>query len=120
MLNRRYAIALAFAAAVLPAASLLPSPARAEQAFQRFIPFLVDLPGWQGKKPEGMAMEMPGNSMITATRKYERSSGRLSAQIIDLSLSLFIVPIFSPAQNRRYFLSIRNPRNADSTVAWGP
>ncbi|MGE5139842.1 MAG: hypothetical protein ACM3JD_10290 [Rudaea sp.] len=82
MLNRRYAIALAFAAAVLPAASLLPSPARAEQAFQRFIPLLVDLPGWQGKKPEGMAMEMPGNSMITATRKYERGSARLNAQII--------------------------------------
>lgn len=82
MLNRRYAIRLAFVAAALPGISLLPSAANAEQAFQRFIPYLVDLPGWQGKKPDGLSMEMPGNSMITATREYGRGGARLNAQII--------------------------------------
>jgi hypothetical protein len=83
MIDRRGAIRLALAAAALPGASLLLSPAAsAAQAFQRFIPFLVDLPGWQGKKPDGMAMEMPGNSMITATREYQRGAASLNAQII--------------------------------------
>ena len=79
MIDRRRAIQLALAA--LPAAWLA-SAARAEQAFQRFLPLLIDLPGWQGKKPDGVAMEMPGNSMITAAREYERSGARLNAQII--------------------------------------
>jgi hypothetical protein len=82
MLNRRCAIGLVLVATVLPGISLLPSAAKAEQAFQRFIPLLVDLPGWQGKKPDGMSMEMPGNSMITATREYDRGDARLNAQII--------------------------------------
>lgn len=81
MINRRHAIRLAVAA--LPAAGLLrPSAARAEQSFQRFVPFLVDLDGWKGNKPEGMSMETTGASMITATREYRRDPARLSAQIL--------------------------------------
>jgi hypothetical protein len=79
MIDRRRAILLALAA--LPAAWLAPK-ARAQQGFQRFVPFLVDLPGWTGKKPDGMAMEMAGTSMITATRAYERADAKLNAQII--------------------------------------
>ena len=79
MINRRYAIGLVLAA--LPAA-WLPSAAYAQQAFQRFFPFLVDLPGWKGEKPDGVSMEMPGNSMISATRKYERDAASLDAQIV--------------------------------------
>jgi hypothetical protein len=83
MIDRRCAIRLALAAAALPGASLLLlSAASAAQAFQRFIPFLVDLPGWQGKKPDGLSMEMPGNSMMTATREYGRGDAHLNAQII--------------------------------------
>ena len=83
MINRRYALRLASFIFALSAVSLLrPSPAGAAQAFQRFIPFLVDLPGWQGGKPDGLSMEMPNNSMITATREYDRGSAHLSAQII--------------------------------------
>lgn len=83
MIDRRRAIRLALSAAALPGASLLlSSSAGAAQAFQRFIPLLVDLPGWQGNKPDGMSMEMPGNSMITATREYERGTQHLNAQII--------------------------------------
>jgi hypothetical protein len=81
MINRRDTIRITLAA--IPAAWLLPaSTARAEPAFARFIPFLVDLDGWQGKKPDGMAMEMPNNSMITAAREYQRGPARLHAQIL--------------------------------------
>jgi hypothetical protein len=83
MIDRRRAIRLALAAAALSAAWLPPlSTARAQQGFQRFIPFLVDLPGWKGKKPDGVTLEMPGNSMVTATREYERGDARLNAQVI--------------------------------------
>ena len=78
MIDRRRAICLALAAAALPG---LLSPAHA-QAFQRFFQFLPDLPGWTGKKPDGVAIEVAGASMITATREYERGEARLDAQVI--------------------------------------
>ena len=84
MINRRLAIRLAcFAAALSACTWLLPSStARAQQSFQRFIPLLIDLQGWKGNKPDGISMEMPGNSMVTATREYERGEAHLNAQII--------------------------------------
>lgn len=81
MINRRSALRIALAA--LPAAWLLgSSAAHADQAFQRFFPFLVDLDGWQGQKPDGMSMEMTDSKMITATREYQRGPARLQAQVI--------------------------------------
>jgi hypothetical protein len=81
MIDRRRIIGLVFASA--PAACLFgASAARAQQAFQRFFPFLIDLDGWQGKKPDGIAMEMTGSSMVTATREYQRGGARLHAQIL--------------------------------------
>jgi len=81
MVNRRRAIAVIFAAPLAVwVAPLL--PARADQAFARFFPFLLDLDGWQGKKPDGVSLEMPGNSMVTATREYQRGPARLHAQIL--------------------------------------
>jgi hypothetical protein len=83
MINRRRVIRVAIAMAALPAAWLLRSSvAYGDQAFQRFVPFLVDLEGWQGKKPEGISMEMPGANMISATRDYQRGPAHLQAQII--------------------------------------
>src|SRR5260370_33892639 len=79
MIDRRRAIHLALAA--LPAA-WLPKAARAQQSFQRFVPFLIDLPGWKGNTPDGMALEMAGSSMITATRGYDRGEARLNAQVV--------------------------------------
>jgi hypothetical protein len=58
------------------------SSARADQAFQRLMPLLIDLDGWQGKKPDGMSMEMPGGSMTTATREYDRGPARLHASVV--------------------------------------
>ncbi len=80
-MNRRYALSVLLFPLLL--GFLLPiSAARADQAFQRFFPFLVDLDGWQGKKPDGISMEMPGNSMITATREYQRGAARVHAQVL--------------------------------------
>jgi hypothetical protein len=72
MINRRGAIHLAFAA--LCAASIS-SAARAQQSFQRFVPLLVELPGWKANKPDGMAM-------VTATRAYERGAAHVNASIL--------------------------------------
>jgi hypothetical protein len=81
MIDRRRAIH--FALAPLALAFLLPLPsAFADQSFQRFFPFLVDIDGWQGKKPDGISMELPGNTMITATREYQRGPARFHAQVL--------------------------------------
>jgi hypothetical protein len=84
MIDRRAAIRAAICAALaaLPAAWLALSSPAAAQDFQKFVPFLVDLPGWTGNKADGMAMQMPGVSMITATREYKRSGATLSASVI--------------------------------------
>ena len=93
MIGRRDAIRLLLVAA---AAGSLPAPARAQQSFQRFFPLLPELAGWTAKKPDGMAMEMPGNSMITAGREYQRGRARLNAQIITGAAALgALAPIAS-------------------------
>jgi hypothetical protein len=58
------------------------SPVRAEPAFQRLTPFLIDLDGWQGKKPDGMSMDMPNGSMTTATREYDKGPARFHASVV--------------------------------------
>ncbi len=79
MIDRRAALRVALA---LPAAWLAMTPPGHAQEFQKYTPFLVDLPGWTGNKPDGMAMQMPGNSMVTATREYRRGSAKFGGQII--------------------------------------
>ena len=68
--------------AILLLLPLAPSSVRAEQAFQRFLPLLVDLAGWEGKKPDGMSMEMSSTSMTTATREYRHGPAQLHAAVI--------------------------------------
>lgn len=81
MIDRRHALRLA--AAALPAFGVVcATGAAAQQAFQRFTPFLIDLDGWQGNKADGMAMEMANISMITATRRYQKSPAHMEASII--------------------------------------
>jgi hypothetical protein len=83
MIDRRHIIHLALATVMLPAAWLaLPSTAQAQQAFQRFFPLLIELPGWQANKPDGVSMEIPGSQMISATREYQRGEARLNAQVL--------------------------------------
>jgi hypothetical protein len=54
MITRRRTIYLALTA--LSAAWMWSSRTYAEPAFQRFIPFLIDLEGWQGKKADGFSI----------------------------------------------------------------
>jgi hypothetical protein len=83
MLTRRDVVSLTLGAAALSAvAALSPPAAQAEAGYLRFVPFLVELSGWSGGKPEGMAMEMSGASMVAATRHYERGEARLEVQIL--------------------------------------
>jgi hypothetical protein len=84
MIGRRRAVRLALSAAALSALALLlpSSEVCAQQSFQRYIPLLIDLQGWKGEKPDGVSMEMAGNSMVTATREYGRGEARLNVQII--------------------------------------
>jgi hypothetical protein len=79
MIDRRRAIRLACAALGF---ACLPAVARAQQGYQRFVPFLVELPGWKGAKPDGMTMEMGGAGMLTATRNYERGGAHVNASIL--------------------------------------
>lgn len=73
MLSRRSVVHAALAAPSAPWL-LHATAARADQAFQRFLPLFVDLDGWQGNKPDGMSMEMSNTSMTTAKRDYTRAS----------------------------------------------
>ncbi|MGW1421790.1 hypothetical protein ACWAT4_16925 [Bradyrhizobium manausense] len=67
----------------LALATILPHGiAKADQPFQRFLPLLVDLSGWQGGKADGMSMQMSDTSMTTATRDYERSGAKIHAIIM--------------------------------------
>jgi len=80
MIDRRCAIRLVLA--TLPAVCLSSTLQAAPQSFTRFFPFLIDLQGWTGEKPDGMSMELPNNNMVTAKREYERGAARLTAQIV--------------------------------------
>ena len=55
---------------------------RADQPFQRFLPLLVDLDGWTGKKADGVSMEMGAMSMTTANRDYTKGSSELHASVV--------------------------------------
>jgi hypothetical protein len=81
MIDRRGAVR--FALALSSAAWLFQSfAASAGASFERFLPFLPDLDGWQAKKADGLSMDMPGNSMTTATRAYQRGGAQIHVAII--------------------------------------
>ena len=56
--------------------------ARADEGFRRLFPFLVDLAGWTAEAPDGASLEIPGQSMTTASRKYERGEAQVEVQIM--------------------------------------
>ena len=78
MITRWRAMLWAVAALVVAA----PQLSRADQDFERFIPLLIELDGWEAKKPDGMTMETPSNVMTTATRDYKRGHAQLHAGVV--------------------------------------
>ena len=58
------------------------SSVHAEPAFQRLTPLLIDLDGWQGKKADGMSMDIPNGSITTATREYQKGSAKANATVM--------------------------------------
>ena len=92
MLKLRYPIiCLALSLSIL-----LPQASRAEQAFQRFLPLLVDLDGWTGKKPDGVSMDMANMSMTTANRDYTKGSSEVHAVVM---VGQSAVAALAPLQN---------------------
>ena len=87
-------------ALLLALATLWPgSPARADQAFQRFLPLFVDLDGWQGKKPDGMSMDMQNVSMTTAMRDYQRGPAEAHASVMMGQAAIGALASFQKAMN---------------------
>jgi hypothetical protein len=83
MIGPRRAIFLGLILGLVALSTLWPlSSVRGDQAFQRFLPLLVDLDGWQGKKPDGMSMEMANMSMTSATRDYQRGAAQAHASVV--------------------------------------
>ena len=76
--SRSVILALLLALPVL----LTLTSAHAEPAFQRLTPLLIDLDGWQGKKADGMSMDMPNGSMTTATREYQKGSAKANVSVV--------------------------------------
>jgi len=50
--------------------------------FKDLYPFLVDLPGWDGKDPEGSQATFGEVSMLTASRSYTKGEARLKVTIV--------------------------------------
>ena len=76
MTSRRSAVFIVAAAFAFAWLAPLPS-ARAEQAFERLLPYLIDLDGWQGGKPDGVSMALGDDSMTSATREYRRGDDEI-------------------------------------------
>lgn len=63
-------------------------PARAQQGYQRSIPFLIDLPGWTGTEPLGTDEQRKGGRVITAARSYLYGDARFYAAIFSGTAAL--------------------------------
>ena len=73
--------------------------ARAEQPYQRLLPLLVDLGGWQGKKPDGMSMESSEMKMTTASRDYQRGAAEAQASVIMGQAAVSAMPPMETGMN---------------------
>jgi len=69
-------------AALVLSPGVLATPAFAEAAFKRLLPLLVDLPGWQGAKGDGMTMEAGDGEMTVVSRRYQKDSANFEAGVI--------------------------------------
>ncbi|MBN2231859.1 MAG: hypothetical protein JW781_03440 [Deltaproteobacteria bacterium] len=63
---------------ITAAGGIAAAPAAAA-AYDALLPLFIDLPGWNAEPAEGMAMDMGGSSMVSATREYRRGEAQFSA-----------------------------------------
>ena len=72
--------ALALAVVTLVQAAI-PGVLRAEK-YEKLYGLFEDIEGWEGKDPEGVAMDMPGMKMIQAMRIYSKDENEINAMIM--------------------------------------
>jgi hypothetical protein len=51
-------------------------------SYQALYPYLVNLPGWDGKEPNGVKMDMSGMKMINAAREYRQGDKKINAMVL--------------------------------------
>jgi hypothetical protein len=87
--------------------------ALADQAFQKFLPFLIDLDGWQGKKADGMSMDMTNVSMTTATRDYTKGPAQVHASVtLGQAAAGALAPLTSPIAASPRTKRCRSPKSS--------
>jgi hypothetical protein len=60
---------------------LFPGMNAAAATYQGLAGTLVDLPGWNAEKAEGMHMEMGGTTMANANRSYQKDDAEVEAAV---------------------------------------
>jgi hypothetical protein len=91
------------------AAASWPAGVRAQQGYERFFPFLIELPGWTSPPPTGTAKETKSGRVITALRGYERGDAVFNAAIISGTTS-------SAASNSTTHITVVGARMTTSTI----
>jgi hypothetical protein len=91
------------------AAAAWPRMVRAQQIYQRFIPFLIDLPGWTGLPPAGKEQETKGGPVVTASRNYQRGEARFFVSIVSATTAAL-------AQGGRFYINLRGVHEGGSTI----
>ncbi len=56
--------------------------AAAEPLFQRVVPLLIELPGWQAEKADGFSMDSGAGAMTMASRHYTKGAASMEVAVI--------------------------------------
>jgi hypothetical protein len=75
-MNKQFTILLALCMLVLAPIAL------SAESFDALLPLLVDLPGWQAEKPDGVDLSESGQRAISATRSYTNGERTFEATIL--------------------------------------
>jgi hypothetical protein len=67
---------------------LAAAPAAAETSFKQLTPLLVDLPGFEGGKAQGMTISVGDGGMTTASRSYKREPASVDVTVMSGPMSV--------------------------------
>jgi len=81
----------------------------AQQFYQRFIPFLIELPGWTGLPPTGTERETKDGPVVTASRFYQRGDARFNIWIMSGNAAAL-------ATGSHAYINIRWAHDSTSTI----